>query len=78
MKIARVQTFLVSPGVSRNCLFVKLESADGLVGWGECFTFAHRDRVIEQHVQAMAPYVIGRDAFAVKHWPLRGPGDEWP
>jgi L-alanine-DL-glutamate epimerase-like enolase superfamily enzyme len=63
MKIARVQTFLVTPGVARNCLFVKLETDDDLVGWGECFTFADRDRVIEQHVQTMAPYLIGRDAF---------------
>src|SRR5262245_53064409 len=70
MKIARVQTFLVSPGVARNCLFVKLETDGGLVGWGECFTFADRDKVIEQHVQTMAPYLIGRDAFAIKHFGL--------
>jgi galactonate dehydratase len=68
MKIDRVQTFLVSPGVARNCLFVKLETDDGLVGWGECFTFAERDRVIEQHVETMAPYLIGRNAFAIKHF----------
>src|SRR5262249_15812977 len=35
MKIARVQTFLTTPGTTRNCLFVKLETDDPLLGWGE-------------------------------------------
>ncbi len=50
MQIARVQTFLVTPGVARHCLFVKLEADDGLVGWVACFTSAERDPTIEQHV----------------------------
>lgn len=70
MKIGRVQTFLVSPGASRNCLFVKLETDDGITGWGECFTWAERDRIIEAHVESMAPYLVDRNAFAIKHFSL--------
>jgi galactonate dehydratase len=71
VKIGQVTTFLVSdPGAPRTCLFVKLETDDGLVGWGECATFADRDLVVEQHVKSMAPYICGRDPFAIKHFCL--------
>src|SRR5262249_8594563 len=66
VKIGQVTTFLVSvPGAPRTCLFVKLETDDGLVGWGECATFADRDLVVEQHVKSMTPYIVGRDPFAI-------------
>jgi len=47
MKVTNVQTFLVSPGVGKNWLFVKVETDKGIHGWGECYTQADRDRAIE-------------------------------
>ena len=35
MKIAKIETFLCDAGW-RPWVFVKVETDDGLVGWGEC------------------------------------------
>ena len=38
MKITAVTPFIVDPGYCKNWLFVKVETSDGLHGWGECYT----------------------------------------
>ncbi len=68
MKVGRVQTFLVNAAASKNNLYVKVETDDGLHGWGECYTSTDRDRVIEWHVQEMARYLVGRSPFNIKHF----------
>jgi galactonate dehydratase len=35
MRVSAVKTFLVHPGTSKNWLFVKLETDEGISGWGE-------------------------------------------
>ena len=54
MKIKSVRTFLVDPGAHKRWLFVKVETDDGLHGWGECYTQLDRDRAIESHVRSWA------------------------
>ncbi len=68
LKITAVKTFLVHPGVGKNWLFVKLETEDGIHGWGECYTQSDRDRTIEINVQQLARYLVGRSAFNIKHF----------
>jgi len=68
MKVTNVQTFLVHPGVGKNWLFVKVETDEGIHGWGECYTQADRDRAIEIHVQKLGDYLIGRSPFNIKHF----------
>ena len=60
MKITRVTPFLVaarsgSDGWSQGqiTLFVKLETDDGLVGWGEAYALAHRQRAIREIIIAL-------------------------
>ena len=53
MEVTDVQTFLVSPDVAKNWLFVKVETDEGIHGWGECYTQADRDRAIEAHVHEL-------------------------
>ena len=67
MKIADVKTFLVHPGRGKNWLLVKVETDEGLFGWGESYTQADRDRAIEAHIHAMKRYLIGRNPFNIKH-----------
>ena len=67
MKITDIKTFLVHPGRGKNWLLVKVDTDEGLFGWGECYTQADRDRAIEVHVQAMRRYLIGRSPFDIKH-----------
>ncbi|MCZ6636353.1 MAG: mandelate racemase/muconate lactonizing enzyme family protein, partial [bacterium] len=68
MKITAIKTHLVNPGTGKNWLFVKIETDEGLHGWGECYTQADRDRVIEIHVHQLARYLTGRSPFNIKHF----------
>lgn len=60
MKIDTVTTFLVGPKPSSDgwsqgqiVIFVKLETADGLVGWGEAYALSHRQRAIREIILAL-------------------------
>ncbi|MEA3407207.1 MAG: mandelate racemase/muconate lactonizing enzyme family protein [Chloroflexota bacterium] len=73
MRISEVKTFLVSPASHRagmtggkNWLFVKVETDDGVVGWGEAYTQLDRDRNIARHVHDLSRYLVGRDPGRIK------------
>jgi galactonate dehydratase len=68
MKITDIKTFLVHPGTGKNWLFVKVETDAGLVGWGESYTQADRDRAIEVHIHQLARYLRGRNPLHIKHF----------
>ena len=76
MKIANVRHYLVHPSRSgrlaasaeKNLLFVRVETEDGLHGWGECYTQADRDTQIAAHVEQLTRYVVGRDPSHIKHF----------
>ncbi|MCZ6681057.1 MAG: mandelate racemase/muconate lactonizing enzyme family protein [Candidatus Poribacteria bacterium] len=68
MKITNIRTFLVHPGGGKNWLFVKVETDEGIHGWGECYTQADRDRAIETHVHQLGRYLVGRSPFNIKHF----------
>ncbi|MBV9812620.1 MAG: mandelate racemase/muconate lactonizing enzyme family protein, partial [Acetobacteraceae bacterium] len=67
MKIARIETFLLHPGSGKNLLFCRVETEDGLHGWGEAYVTRGKERVIESCIHAMADYVIGRSGYAIRH-----------
>ena len=68
MKITDVKTFLVHPGTAKNLCFVKLETDEGLYGWGECYTQSDRDTQISSHIDQLKRYLIGRDPTDIKHF----------
>jgi galactonate dehydratase len=68
MKITDVKTFLVHPGMAKNWLFIKVETDEGIYGWGEAYTQADRDRSIEITVHQLRRYLIGRSPFDIKHF----------
>jgi len=64
MKIAKVETFAVSP----RWLFVRIETEDGHVGWGES-TLEGRARTVGVAVDEWAEYLVGSDPRHIaKHW----------
>lgn len=67
MKITDVKTHIVHPGRGKNWLLVKVETDEGIYGWGESYTQADRDKAIEQHIHAMKRYLVGRNPFDIKH-----------
>jgi galactonate dehydratase len=67
MKIARVETFILGTGSSKDLLFCRVETADGIYGWGEAYVTHGKEKVVAECIQAMAPHVIGRSAFNIRH-----------
>jgi galactonate dehydratase len=67
MKIARIETFLFDPGLAKNLLFCRVETASGIHGWGEAYVTPGKEKVIEQLLQGMGNYLIGRSAFNIRH-----------
>ncbi len=75
MKVTDIKTYLVNPaspqvGVigGKNWLFVRVETDEGIHGWGEAYTQLDRDRNIEQHIHDLARYVVDRDPINIKHF----------
>ena len=66
MKIARIESFLLHPGSGKNLLFCRVETEDGLHGWGEAYVTRGKEKVIEECLRCMAPYVIGRSSFNIR------------
>src|ERR1700745_4538604 len=67
MKIAGIETFLLHPGSGKNLLFCRVETEDGLFGWGEAYVTQGKEKVVAECIQAMAPHLIGRSAFHIRH-----------
>lgn len=68
MKISNLKTYLVDSGSAKHWLFVKVETDEGLHGWGEAYTQLDRDRQLEVQVHELARYVAGRNPFDIKHF----------
>src|SRR5712664_4126890 len=67
MKIGRIETFILGTGSSKDLLFCRVETEDGLHGWGEAYVTQGKEKVVAECIQAMAPHVIGRSAFNIRH-----------
>src|SRR6266581_3688754 len=68
MQVTQITPFLVDSGGSKTWLFVKVQTDEGLVGWGEAYTQADRDRAIMAHLEEMSRHLVGRSPFAIKHF----------
>ncbi len=67
MQIALVESFLFNPGQTRNLLFCRIETDDGLHGWGEAYVTAEKEKAVDEYLRAMAPHLIGRSPFSIRH-----------
>ena len=68
MKVTDVNTFLVAPGTNKNWLFIKVETDEGISGWGESYTIWDREVILVTYVQQIKRYLIGRNPFNIKHF----------
>lgn len=59
--IARIETFLVPP----RWLFVRIETTDGVVGWGEA-TCEGRSETVRAAVEQLAEIAVGMDANRIE------------
>jgi galactonate dehydratase len=67
MKIARIETFILGTGSSKDLLFCRVETEDGLHGWGEAYVTHGKETVVAECIRTMAPHLIGRSAFNIRH-----------
>ena len=66
MKITEIKTFLVPP----RWLFVKIETDEGISGWGEA-VLEGRAATVAAAVDELAQYLIGRDPSPIEdHWTI--------
>jgi len=66
MKITGVKTYLYKP--TWNWLFVKIETDEGIYGWGEATTQS-LEKPIEACIHNLAEYLIGKDPRDIElHW----------
>ncbi|WP_327637029.1 galactonate dehydratase [Kribbella sp. NBC_00482] len=64
MKIERIETFLVPP----RWLFCRIETSDGVVGWGEPVVEG-RAEVVRAAIDVLSEYLIGQDPLQIeRHW----------
>ena len=68
MKITNITNYLIHPGTGKNLCFVKIDTDEGVYGWGECYTQADRDIQIVAHLDQLKRYLIGRDPMNIKHF----------
>jgi galactonate dehydratase len=68
MKITNVKVYQVHEKALKNFIFVKLETDEGIVGWGEAHASMDVDTAIVGHIEQMTRYVIGRSPFNTKHF----------
>jgi len=66
MKVTSVQHHIVHPGSGKNLCFVRIDTDEGLHGWGECYTQGDRDVQITAHIDALARYLVGRDPARIR------------
>lgn len=68
MKITSITPFILHPGWRKNWIFVKVQTDEGITGWGEAYTQYDRDTAITAHIEEMSRYLVGRDPFHIKHF----------
>ena len=80
MKITEVKTFLAGErngDSGRNWLFIKVETSDGLVGYGEA-SLESREKTVEAAVLELKRYLVGKDPTEIeRHWQAMYRGTFW-
>jgi galactonate dehydratase len=68
MKITAVKSYSVHPGWRKNLIFVKVETDEGIHGWGEAYSQYDRDPAVMAQLNSLGPYMVGRNPFDIKHF----------
>jgi galactonate dehydratase len=78
MKVTDVRTYLTGPW-----MFIKVETDEGIYGWGEAFGAEARGASLQAAVGEIGRYLVGRDPSSIEHhwqllyhryaWTSRGP-----
>ncbi len=67
MKIAKIEAFLFYPGTAKNIMLCRMETDEGLYGWGEAYVVRGKEKVTKCLFDAVVPVMLGRSVFDVRH-----------
>ncbi|MGZ4137793.1 MAG: hypothetical protein ACXVPX_09520, partial [Actinomycetota bacterium] len=67
-RVHEVQTFLVDGGPAKSWVWVRLQSTEGVVGWGECYTTPGREPAIRALADELGRRLVGREVGAIRHF----------
>jgi galactonate dehydratase len=75
IRITGIKSYLFHPFTSnsnwtiqKHWAFVKIETDQGIEGWGEAFTVKGREQNIIQYFTALTPYLLGKNPFQIKQF----------
>jgi len=75
MRIVDLQSFLLRPSpprggwnVSKHLLLVRVDTDEGIVGWGEAFTLGDREQNIAHNVTNLRRYLVGKNPFHIREF----------
>jgi galactonate dehydratase len=68
MKVNTVKVYLTCPGEVKNFVYVKVETDEGISGWGEAYTQLEGERATLDVIERLGRYLVGRDPFGIKHF----------
>jgi len=78
MKVTEIKSFLICPGTpgsafldggkNKNLILLKLETDEGITGWGEANTQVDKAGSIVHYISGLGRYLVGRNPFHVKHF----------
>jgi galactonate dehydratase len=46
---------------------LRVDTDEGIHGWGEAYVLRGKERVVEEYIKSIAPHLIGRSPFNIKH-----------
>ncbi len=64
--VSSIDAFLVESGSTKQWLFVKVVTRDGVVGWGECYTAPDRECAMAAEVKTIGAHLLGRSIFDLR------------
>lgn len=67
MKIAKIETYIFYPGTAKNILLCRIETPDGVYGWGEAYVVRGKELVTKLLLDGLAPALLGRSVFDIRH-----------
>jgi galactonate dehydratase len=67
MKITEITPYIFNARSGKNLCFVRVDTDEGLYGWGECYTVLRKEQIVEHYITLMAEYLIGREVYNIRH-----------
>jgi len=67
MKIINIKLFYFYPNTAKNLLLCRIETDNGLYGWGEAYVVLGKEKSVEQYLIGIGEHLVGRDPFAIRH-----------